>query len=180
MESYIQISKINDFIFCPRSVYLKIMYDNFNKKTYHSHFQIAGSIVHERIDQGMYSSATRFLQGIEVYSDNLGIAGKIDVFDTKTNTLIERKNKIHTIFDGHKYQLYAQRACLEEMGYVVHAMKIHSLQDNKRYSIELPDDVEWKKFLDVIDKMKEFAAETARVLENSPKCHRCIYKPLCH
>jgi len=180
MESYIQISKINDFIFCPRSVYLKMMYENFQKKTYQSHYQIAGTIAHTTIDKGVYSSAKRYIQSIEVYSDEYGIAGKIDVFDTKTNTLIERKKKINTIYDGHKYQLYAQMICLKEMGYSVDALKIHSLSDNKRYDISLPNEEEWKKFEAVLDEMKNFSAKTAKVLNNSTKCARCIYKPLCH
>ena len=180
MESYIQISKINDFIFCPRSVYLHTIYDNFHKKTYHSHYQTAGTIAHKPIEEGVYSSAKRYFQGMEVYSDEYGIAGKIDIFDIETDTLIERKRMVKHIFDGYRYQLYAQMVCLREMGYRVNNLRIHSLTDNKRYEISIPNEKEWKQFENILDRMKNFTAETVKILENSPKCGQCIYKPLCH
>jgi CRISPR-associated exonuclease Cas4 len=180
MESYIQISKINDFLFCPRSVYLKSIYDSFQKKAYQSHYQTAGTLAHEPVDTGRYSSQKRYIQALEVYSDVYGIAGKIDILDTETNTLIERKNKVSAIYDGYKYQLYAQMVCLREMGYVVDKLCIHSLSDNKRYEIEMPTSEEFARFEEVINRMKYFSSADAQVLVDSKKCITCIYKPLCH
>ena len=45
------------------------------------------------------------LQGIEVYSDIYRIIGKIDIYDRKKEALVERKNKITTIYDGYIFQL---------------------------------------------------------------------------
>lgn len=39
MESYIQISKLNDFVFCPMSLYFHSFYENYNQKTYHQKAQ---------------------------------------------------------------------------------------------------------------------------------------------
>lgn len=180
MESYIQISKINDFIFCPRSVYLHSIYDTYKKHTFQRTPQIAGSFAHQRIDKGTYSSRKRYLIGLEVYCEELELCGKIDVYDRDTHTLIERKRTVQNIYDGYRYQLYAQMACLQEMGYVVEALKIHSLTDNKRYEIEMPNTDQWATFLALLETIKTYDVAQAPILTGSKKCEHCIYQPLCH
>ncbi len=180
MESYIQISKINDFIFCPRSVYLHTIYDNFHKKSYQRTPQIAGTIAHESIDTGAYSSRKRYLMGKEVYSDELSLCGKIDIYDLQTKTLIERKRKVVKIYDGYKYQLYAQMACMREMGFEIETLKIHSLSDNKSYILDMPNEEEWQKFIDIVERVNNFSVAEAKILADSKKCAQCIYQPLCH
>lgn len=179
MESYIQISKINDFIFCPYSLYYHAIYEGFNEKTYHASPQTRGKIKHENIEEGKYSSAKRYLQGQEVYCNKYGLAGKIDIYDQKTKTLIERKNKIKKIYDGYRYQLYAQYFSLKEMGYRVKRIKLHSLSDNKRYEIPLPVGQWLEKFEGIVEKMQSFNPSKDRIKINPAKCERCIYRPLC-
>ncbi|KKP36650.1 MAG: RecB family exonuclease [Candidatus Peregrinibacteria bacterium GW2011_GWA2_33_10] len=180
MESYIQISKINDFIFCPRSIYLHGVYEPFNQKLYHRVEQFRGKLCHKSIDEGCYSTAKKYLQGIEVASDKLGIAGKIDVYDKDKQALIERKFKIKKIFDGYKYQLYAQMICLEEMGFKIKKLFLHSISDNKRYEIPIPSSKELKKFNEIIDCIKNIDVENCAIVSNKDKCANCIYKTLCH
>lgn len=177
MESYIQISKINDFLFCPLSLYLHAIYENFDTRGYHETAQVAGKIVHENIEKGTYSSAKRFLQGMDVYSEKYNIAGKIDIYDSKERALIERKNKIQHIYLGYKFQLYAQYFCMQEMAYEVKKMYLHSLSDNKRYSVELPGAAEIIAFEKVLNDMRNFGPTDIR----DHKCARCrvhIYSPL--
>lgn len=179
MESYIQISKINDFVFCPRSVYLKSIYDNFQKKTYQSTYQTQGTFSHESIDTKTYSTHKRYLMGLGVYSDTHGICGKIDVYDTEDHHLIERKHKVRNIYDGYRYQLYAQLLCFEEMGYSVKKLSIHSLSDNIRYPVAYPSGAEMGEFISILDAMKSYDVTTAPILKTA-KCAKCIYQPLCH
>jgi len=54
MESYIQISFLNDFIFCPRSIYFHQIYKNFDTSMYHENIQIEGKIANKSIDQKKY------------------------------------------------------------------------------------------------------------------------------
>ena len=69
--------------------------------------------------------------------------------------------------------------CLREMGYPVESLRVHSLSDNKRYDIPLPNDEEWKLFLDTIKQIRS-AGNTMFPLEtNLKKCKQCIYRPLC-
>ena len=179
MEEYIQISKLNDFLFCPYSVYLHSVYEKFSQKVYHSTPQTVGKICHKNIEQGRYTTTKWILQGLGVFSEKYGLVGKIDIFDIKKGWLIERKYKVKKIFDGYKFQLYAQMFCLEEMGYKVKALFIQSLSDNKRYQIFLPDAKEVKKFELLIEKIKNYRVNQ-EYPKNSNKCSYCIYKPLCH
>gem|GEM_PF-2376169 len=41
MESYIKLSTLNDFIFCPKSIYYHTLYDSYEKKLYQDEAQIA-------------------------------------------------------------------------------------------------------------------------------------------
>jgi CRISPR-associated protein Cas4 len=177
MESYIQISKINDFLYCPLSLYLHTSYEEFNQKNYHEVAQVAGKLVHESIENGTYSSAKRYLQGISVYSEKYGIAGKIDIYDQKEQSLIERKNKIKHIYLGYKYQLYAEMFCMEEMGYKVNKLFLHSLSDNKRYKVALPTKKEKQEFVKTLEEIKNFTPENI-VSHSCEHCKNNIYSPL--
>jgi len=178
MHSLIQITKLNDFIFCPRSLYLHSIYDNFSQKVYHRTPQSVGKLKHDNIDKEQYSTAKRYLQGLEVASEKYGLVGKIDIYDTEKMELIERKNKVKQIYDGYRYQLYTQMFCLREMGYVVKKLFIHSLSDNKRYAIALPDKKEKEKFKKLIADIQHFNLTDFKQ-KNHNKCEQCVYQELC-
>lgn len=156
MEEYIQISKINDFTYSPQSLYLHSVYESFNQDIYHEEPQKIGSINHENIEQGKYSTAKRYLQGLSVYSEKYNLGGKIDIYDQATKTLIERKTKIYKVYDGHRFQLYAQMFALEEMGHPVEEMHIHSLKDNRRYRIPKPASIDIYLFEEVLKKIRNY------------------------
>lgn len=180
MEDYIQISKLNDFIFCPKSLYFHSLFESFDQKTYHDTPQTVGKISHEIIEKGQYSSLKKYLQGLEVFSDKYALCGKIDIYDKDECILIERKYKVKKIYQGYIYQLYAQMFCLQEMGYQVKKLVIHSLSDNKRYPLELPTTEDIKKFEDLLLEIRTFDIMTSHFFAPPAKCARCIYKPLCH
>jgi len=176
----IQISKINDFIFCPLSLYWHSIYEKFDQNLYHKTWQTAGKIRHENIEEERYSTRKNILQGLEVCSEEYGLVGKIDIYDIDSGELIERKNKISRIFDGQKYQLYAQMLCLKEMGYEIKGLSIYSLSDNKKYPIPLPDKKEMNYFLETLRRMREFDPSSVCLKRNENKCANCIYKELCN
>jgi len=178
MYDYIQISKLNDFIFCPYSLYFHGVYEGFDNASYKEKPQIAGTIAHENIDLKKYSSEKDCLQGLEVFSEQYGIIGKIDIYDKKKKHLVERKRKINRIYDGYIYQLYAQKLCLEEMGYEVKSMAFYSLMDNKSYKVEV-DGVLVDGFLNTLEAIRNF--DPLNVAKNiiTAKCNNCIYRELC-
>ncbi len=174
---HIQISKINDFLFCPHSLYFHSVYENFDQKSYKARPQIAGTIAHKTVDQSKFSTRKNILQGIEVFSNKYGILGKIDIYDKDAKELIERKRTIKHIYDGYLFQLYAQKLCLEEMGYEVKKMRLYSMTDNKVYPVVLlPNQI--KEFNKTIQKMRNFDLASPKCT-NLDKCKNCIYHELC-
>lgn len=178
MEENIIISNLNDFIFCPRSIYFHNLYSQHDEHLYHSSFQANGNSAHKNINLQEYSSTKSVLEGIDIYSEELGLVGKIDLFDAKTKTLIERKREIKKIYDGYLLQIYAQYYCLIEMGYEVKKLKFYSLVDNKNYDISLPTNVEKNKLIDIIQQMRTYNLED-NFTQNQNKCKMCIYRELC-
>jgi CRISPR-associated protein Cas4 len=180
MEQYIQISKINDFLYSPRSLYLHSVFENFHQHTYHEEAQTKGKLNHARIDKGEYASRKRYLQGAPVYSEKYNIGGKIDIFDKKIGLLIERKTRIKNpnIYIGLKYQLWAQYLCLEEMGYFVFALQVRSLEDNKRYPIPRPSAQDIAEFEATLHTMRNFNPNTADTTKEKERSNVSIYRSL--
>ena len=85
MESYIPISYLNDFVFCPRSIYCHQLYGNISKRFYHTTSQTAGLNTHRTIDNKTYTTAKIVLQGLDIYSSKYGLCGKIDTYNTSKN-----------------------------------------------------------------------------------------------
>ena len=180
MDDLIPISYLNDFIFCPVSIYFHQLYGDQERLTYQCSDQINGTAAHKSVDSSTYTTRKNVLQGISVYSDILRLVGKIDVFHMDTGILIERKKRIKTIYDGYVFQLYAQCYCLREMGYTVSKLRLYSMDDNKSYQISLPEnDNEFNgKFLILIKQIRAFDIGSFRQ-ENREKCKHCIYEPAC-
>lgn len=180
MESYIPISYLNDFIFCPRSIYFHQLYGNLSTRLYHDMPQIEGKAAHVTIEGKRYSTRKSILQGIDVYSEKYRICGKIDIFDVETGLLTERKKHIATIYDGYIFQLYAQYYGLTEMGYEVKRLRFYSCDDNKTHPVRLPgEEPEMQSaFEDTIDQINSCDLENY-VQANRKKCENCIYKSLC-
>ena len=178
MEEYIQISKINDFLYSPKSLYLHSVYESFDQNIYHETPQKVGQLNHKVIEEKRYSTAKRYIQGIPVYSERFNIGGKIDIYDSQTKTLIERKTRVKRVYDGHKFQLYAQMFCLEEMGYEIERLCIHSLQDNLRYDVALPDSFEIARFKQTLADIRKYNAINSDCTGSDYRCNVSIYRHL--
>jgi len=180
MESYIPISYLNDFVFCPRSIYFHQLHGKRSTRLYHTLPQVEGKAVHESIDDRRYSSRNDILQGIDVYSDKYRICGKIDIFEIDTGLLTERKKHISTIYDGYIFQLYAQYFGLSEMGYKVQAMRFYSSDDNKTYPVKLPNERPdmLEAFESIVETIKNCDLDDY-IQTNIKKCQNCIYETIC-
>lgn len=180
MFEEILITQLNDFIFCPASIYFHNLYGETDRMTYQSTQQINGTSVHESVDHATYSTRKDILMGTGVYCEKYGLIGKIDVFDMKKGILIERKRQVKVLYDGYYFQVYAQCFGLREAGYIVKQIKIHSIVDNKNFDIPLPENnIEMlEKFQDTIHQMHIF--KLAGFEQTCPeKCRNCIYEPAC-
>ena len=180
MEQPITITSLNDFIFCPASIYFHKQYESLKTIVYQSEFQINGKHAHESVDNQAYSSRSNILQGIDVYCEKYNLTGKIDLFFADTGELVERKKLIKNIYDGYVFQIYAQYFAMIEMGYSVKKLCLHSLDDNRKYPIKFPeeDKVMFDKFESIIKSMASF--DILRFVQtNESKCQNCIYEPFC-
>lgn len=179
-EDLIKLSQLNDFIFCPASIYFHNLYGNQEKYLYQTTSQVNGSDAHKTIDESNYSTRASVLTSLDVYCEEYGITGRIDILDVEKKQLTERKKHIKTIYDGYIFQLYGQYYALKEMGYDVEHLRLHSLDDNKIYDVLLPDEDEEMKgqFEALIDEMHCFEIASFEQT-NATKCENCIYEPAC-
>lgn len=180
MEQYIQITQLNDYIFCPASIYFHNLYENTDTRIVQTTDQTLGTASHESITEQKYSSHTDVLQGVYVYSERYNLLGKIDIFDAEKKLLTERKRHIKQIFDGYIFQLYGQYFGLIEAGYQVEKLRLYSQTDNKRYPVPLPEnDTEmFRKFETTIEAIESFDLNSF-IQTNREKCLRCIYANAC-
>lgn len=180
MEQVITFSELNDFIFCPMSLYYHEMFKIRKKATFQTTDQTSGSNAHETVDKQLFASKTKILQGLSVYTEKYQLLGKIDTFNFETGELIERKKKIKKVFDGYIFQIYGQIFALEEMGLNVKKANLYSIDDHKFYSVPLPSESEdyLQKFEAVLNDIRHFEPSSFEQT-NLNKCRRCIYAPLC-
>lgn len=177
-ESFIKIYTLNDFIFCPYSIYLHNVYENTDESLYHAVPQTRGRIAHKSVDEKRASTHKDVLESISVSSIKYGIVGKIDVFKVKEKMLIERKYQLKQIFQGQLYQLWAQMLCLDEMGYKVEQLAFYETSTRKTILVEKPsteDIMSFEEFLSTIRKFDPMAP----LSQNLNKCRHCIYCNLC-
>ena len=180
MEQPIPASSLNDFVFCPMSLYFHELYRDMDVLSYQRTEQINGTNAHKSVDEGKYSTQKSIITGLEAYSEKYNLICKIDIYNKQTETLRERKKKIKQVFDGYIFQLYAQYFALSEMGYEVKKIELYSKDDNKVYPISLPknDNEMYTKFENLLRKMNEFDMDNF-MQRNSLKCRNCIYEPVC-
>ena len=179
MESYLMITQLNDFIFCPRSIFFAGIYRaSVSDDLYHQTPQREGLAHHEAIDNNKYSSRKDIITGLTVYSEKYRLLGRIDIFDQKSGILTERKYSVTAVYPGFRYQLYGQYFALTEMGFTVNELRLYSKKDNKVYPVAIPGPQETEEFNSVIESIQNFSLSTPYD-PNPNKCQNCIYNSLC-
>ena len=178
MEDYISISTLNDYIFCPYSIYLHNVYMDTDEGLYHATPQTKGRIAHETVDSKKSSNKKNDLQSFPVYSERFKLMGKVDIFKENEKLLIERKYNLKQIFQGQIYQLWAQYFCLQEMGYEVEQIAFYEISTNKTTPIPLPTEKDIHQFESFIKGFHQF--NPGKEFHTNPnKCKHCIYCNLC-
>lgn len=178
MEEYITISSLNDFIFCPYSIYLHNVYMETDETIFHAAPQTRGKIAHETIEKKTSSNRKDDLISLPVYSTRFKLMGKIDIFRRKEKLLIERKYQLKQIYQGQLYQLWAQYFCLQEMGYEVEHLAFYEISTNKMIPVALPNEIDIFKFNAFIENYLQFNPAD-KIPTNINKCKHCIYCNLC-
>ena len=177
-EDYITISSLNDFIFCPYSIYLHNVYENTDESLFHAIPQTQGRIAHEAVDEKKSSTRKDVLQALPVYSQRYRLMGKIDIYKAKEKYLIERKYQLRNIYQGQIYQLWAQMLCLLEMGYEVERIAFYEISTKRTIPISLPSDGDIQRFEDFLHSFRNYDP-TLPFQANLNKCRHCVYCNLC-
>ena len=178
MFDYITITSLNDFIFCPYSIYLHNVYMDADEDNYKAVPQFRGRCAHEPTDKKSSSTRSDVILALPVYSEKYHLMGKIDVYKVKEKKLIERKYQLKSIFQGQIYQLWAQMFCLREMGYEVDSIAFYEISTNKMIDVKMPTDEDERRFADFLKRFRRYdPAEPIAV--NPSKCSHCIYSNLC-
>lgn len=178
MESPISISQLNDFIFCPYSIYLHNVYMEADEDLYHAPPQTRGRAAHESVDHKTASTRKDDLMALPVFSNELGLMGKIDVYWGGDRLLIERKYQLTQIFRGQIYQLWAQYFCMTEMGYDVNKLAFYEISTHKVWPVEMPHEAGKQELILFINRFRNYNPADS-ITVNPNKCAHCIYCNLC-
>lgn len=179
MTDYINISVLNDFIFCPYSIYLHNVYMESDETMYHATPQMQGRLAHKSIDKKTSTNRADVIMSLPVYSEEYRLMGKIDVYKRNEKRLIERKYQLKQIFQGQIYQLWAQMLCMREMGYEVESLAFYETSKNKMIPVDMPTDSDLKNFKHFISRFHSFDPSTTPFTLNRNKCMHCVYCNLC-
>ena len=141
--------------------------------------QTCGTIAHQSVDDKKYTSSKNVVMALPVYSSELGISGKIDIYKQGEHFLIERKNHLKHIFRGQVYQLWGQYFCMTEMGYRITRLAFYEISANKMHDIPLPNVQDKQELIDLITRFKTYDPICDTITINPNKCTHCIYCNLC-
>lgn len=178
-DTLIPISLIGNYLYCPYSIYLHNVYMETDDSVYKAEHLYKGSAVHRAVDEKRSDNRKDVLQAFPVYSERLGLVGKIDVFNMRTGELVERKTKVDRIYPRHIYQLWAQMFCLKEMGYTVTSLSLYDYTSNKKHVVELPSSQEEDDFGQFIEKMRAYNPCEDTIDVNEHQCRHCIFTNMC-
>lgn len=179
MNDYIPLSLLNDFIFCPYSIYLHSVYMGTDEENYQAAPQVRGTIAHKSVNDKTGSTRKADIYSLPVYSDSLGISGMIDQYKGDRRQLIERKNNLKNIFRGQLYQLWGQYFCMIEMGYPVEQIAFYEISTNKMMPLALPTPADRAELEAHIARFKAYEPLITPFKVNPNKCSHCIYCNLC-
>ena len=179
MNVNIALSTLNDFIFCPYSIYLHNVYMETDEDIFKTIVQLSGTNAHKATDSKKGSSRSCDILSLPVCSNSLGLYGVIDLYRGNTATLIERKLRLNHIFRGQLYQLWGQYFCMLEMGYEVNAIAFYEISTNKMFPQQLPTQSERQEFINFLNKIRSYNPLSDNITINPNKCIHCIYCNLC-
>jgi len=144
----------------------------------HATPQTQGKAAHKAIDEKKYSSRKDEITALSVYSNELGVIGKIDMYKGHEKKLIERKYQLNNIYQGQIYQLWAQYFCMIEMGYQIESLAFYAIATNTTFPVDIPTEANKSELHNFIYRFKRFDP-TKPINVNRNKCMHCIYCNLC-
>lgn len=189
----IQLSLINDYLYCPRRAAIKLV-EGTRSENVHT---ARGDIVHEHADLAGYEVAkgVTLLRALPVFSERLGLSGKCDIVEVELGPASDLKSAISNFtsmrpvefklgkrrhFENDDAQVCAQALCLEEMfGCQVARGAVFHAASKRRREVE---------FTPELRKLTETAIAGLRALIEAghipaaafaPRCEECSLYEVC-
>lgn len=171
MTDYLAISKLNTVVFCPRRYFIEAILQD-NKTNYH---MIEGSGVHER--------TVREGEGLTVWSDRLGMIGRVDQVKREDDSwrITEFKKGGLGEHSSDQVQLCALAMCFEEMhGETLEYGFIFYNKTRQRLDVNFDEDLRGQVEA-AVTTMRELARANKfpPVTTNRNKCRGCSVKEIC-
>jgi CRISPR-associated exonuclease Cas4 len=171
MTEYLAISKLNTVVFCPRRYFIEaILQDN---KT--NHHMIEGSGIHER--------TVREGEGLTVWSDRVGIIGRVDQVKEENGSWLITEFKKGGLGEhsSDQVQLCALAMCFEEM----HGVKLEQgfiFYNKTKQRLDVSFDEVLRHTVEAAVTTMHELADTDKfppVTTNRNKCRGCSVKDIC-
>jgi CRISPR-associated exonuclease Cas4 len=190
----ILISWIDEYAYCPRRFYLKVL----EKQEGSNIFMVQGTLEHKNVDNSRVEKRKDCIStyALEVHSETMNLYGKCDAvefhvspagvfipFLDKTCFIIPVEFKHGRIRNEKEYnlQLTAQALCLEEM-YGCHIDKgyIYYVDSKSRYEVDFDDDIR-DKVQNIILNINKLLMKP-RLIEPKYKkrCRNCSVYDICN
>ena len=184
-DSFIQLSALQHYVFCPRQCALIHVEDAWNENIY----TVRGTILHEKVDTDTYEmrGAVKTVRGLKIHSFRLGLAGRCDVVefrrqqgDTQEVLPVEFKSGQRKHDASDEVQLCAQALCLEEMLNIqVRRGEFFYGRIRRRVQVELGQELR-KQTEEIITAVHALVSRKhvppARYMK---KCGRCSLEDIC-
>jgi CRISPR-associated exonuclease Cas4 len=185
-DSYIPLSALNDFLFCPRRAGLKFI-EGLRGENEHT---VIGNLAHEHVDFPGYEQRAgwKLLRALPLYSDKFGLSGKADLIEVEATTEVsitgarpvEYKKGPKRRFDNDEVQLCAQALCLEEMfDLTVRAGAIFYAQSQLRLEIPFDNALRQLTAETIYAVRSLIASQQIPVAELKPQCEGCSLHEIC-
>ena len=181
MTDPLQLSLINDFLYCPRRAGLKLI-EGCRSENEHT---VRGTLHHEHADLPGYEAAkgVKLLRALPVFSRRLGLSGKCDIVEKRPDDSlypVEYKKGPRRRFENDDAQLCAQALCLEEMtGRPVPAGAIFHAASKRRREVAFTPELR-ALTEDAVRKVRDIlVSATVPPAAASPRCDGCSLRPMC-
>ena len=190
MQESLQLSLLNDYLYCHRRAALKVI-EGWRGTNSHT---VLGDLAHEHADLSGYEVAKGVLlwRALPVWSERLGLSGKCDIVEVRLKEQakggmrdaecvspaeiesiepVEYKKGKRRQFDNDDAQLCAQALCLEEMfgSCIERGAVFHATSKRRREVVFTPE----------LRELTESAIRDLHALTESDAIPAAIFKPAC-
>lgn len=177
----IMLSALQHWSYCPRQCALIHLEQAFDENVH----TMRGNAAHERVDEPGWETApgARVERALPVFSDSLGLVGKCDVVEFRTDGTIypveykhgKKREKLHD-----DLQLAAQAICLEEMtGKHVPKGAIYHHGSRRRREVVIGTELRQQMMETIAAILAMLVSGQLPPPVNDKRCNECSLKEIC-